>query len=77
MSEEMNHVTDVAQEQDSTEEINVLTGELLTAQQRQRVFGNINALADYVKTFGILGGQFGISTNTGKSIYVLIYNAVN
>lgn len=59
------------------DEINVLTGEVLVNGQRQRVFGNIGALADYVKTFNILGGQFGIQTNTGVSRYVLIYNAVN
>jgi hypothetical protein len=74
MIEEMKHTTDVP---GLEEEINVLTGELLTAQQRQRVFGNINALCDYVKTFGILGGQFGLNTASGKTIYVLIYNAVN
>jgi len=70
---------DVSSDTAPTEDINTITGEILQPQQRERVFDTLTGLCDYVKVFGITGGQFAQARVNGsnKLVYVLVYNSVN
>ena len=63
-------------ENENTEQT-VLCGELIIAGQQERIFSNVTALADYIKTFAIDNGRFGISNLDGQRVFVLQYQQKN
>lgn len=63
--------------EDENKEPNILEGELLLSGQNERIFINITALADYIKTFAIENGRFGIGNMEGQRVYVLQYQSKN
>lgn len=63
--------------EDENKEPNILEGELLLSGQNERIFANITALADYIKTFAIENGRFGVGNMDGQKCYVLQYQSKN
>lgn len=51
----------------------ILEGEHNSPIQKERLFSNLAALADYIKVFNIQAGAFGKANVDGKECYVLQY----
>lgn len=51
----------------------ILEGEIVTSQKRQRLFGNLSALLDYCKVFNIENAAFGKTHHNDSVVFILEY----
>ena len=54
-----------------------LTGTLIPAEQRERLFKTTAALHNYCQAFGIKAGRYGMGNVDGETVVVLLYQPVN
>ena len=51
----------------------ILEGEIVTPQKRQRLFGNLSALLDYCHVFNIENAAFGKTVHNETYVFILEY----
>jgi hypothetical protein len=52
-----------------------IEGEHNSPIQKEKLFSNLTALADYIKVFSIQAGAFGRANVDGKDCYILQYRS--